>query len=47
VGWCYVSLRYIVLAIRGKRHSINVIDTYKKSGNRKQLYAKLKLFEPK
>ena len=45
VGWCYVSVRYFVLALRGKRHMMNFMDTYKKSGSRKKLYAKLKLFE--
>lgn len=44
-GWAYFSLRYLIRVLLGKR-KLNLVDTYVKSGERKELYKKLNLFEP-
>lgn len=45
VGWLYFSVRYLVRLLLGKR-KLDIADTYKQSGKRKELYKKFKLFEP-
>ena len=45
IGWAYFSLRYLFRVITGKR-KLNLIDNYRKSGERKDKYAKLRVFEP-
>jgi hypothetical protein len=45
VGWVYFSLRYVVRLILGVR-KLDIADTYKQSGERKELYKRVKLFEP-
>ena len=45
VGWLYIPLAYFVRLLLGKR-KLDLADTYKQSGKRKELYKKLKLFEP-
>ena len=45
IGWIYFSIRYLIRVILGKR-KLNLVDTYVKSGERKELYKKLNLFEP-
>ena len=45
IGWVYFSIRYLIRVILGKR-KLNLVDTYVKSGERKELYKKLNLFEP-
>ena len=44
-GWAYFSIRYLIRVLLGKR-KLNLVDTYVKSGERKELYKKLNLFEP-
>lgn len=45
VGWAYFSMRYLIRVMQGKR-KMNLIDTYQKSGKRKEKYSKIKVFEP-
>ena len=45
IGWIYFSIRYLFRVAIGKR-KINLIDNYRKSGERKKKYSKLKVFEP-
>lgn len=45
VGWVYFSLRYILRVIMGKR-KMNLVGTYQKSGQRRNLYSKIRCFEP-
>lgn len=45
IGWIYFFVRYLFRVIIGKR-KINLIDNYRKSGERKKKYAKLKVFDP-
>jgi hypothetical protein len=45
VGWVYFSLRYVIRLILGVR-KLDIADTYKQSGERKELYKRVKLFEP-
>ena len=45
IGWAYFSGRYLLRVLMGKR-KFNPIDNYRKSGERKEKYARLKVFEP-
>lgn len=45
IGWVYFSMRYLIRVMLGKR-KMNLVDTYQKSGQRKEMYSKLKSFEP-
>lgn len=45
IGWIYFSIRYLLRVAVGKR-KMNVIDNYRKGGERKRKYDKLKIFEP-
>ena len=45
IGWVFFSMRYLIRVALGKRQ-MNLVDTYKKSGERKEKYSKLKAFEP-
>lgn len=45
VGWVYFSLRFIVRRITGKR-KVSIIEAYKKSEERKNIYKDMGLFEP-
>ncbi len=44
-GWVFFSVRYVILALLGKRTAMRIFDTYQNSGKRKQLYSRLRLFE--
>lgn len=44
-GWIYLVVRYLFRILVGKRKAINVFRTYSNSGKRKNLYARLKLYE--
>ena len=44
-GWVYVSLRFLILLALGKR-DVNVVNGFKRSGQRMKLYEDLCLFEP-
>jgi hypothetical protein len=45
IGWAYFSLRYLIRVLLGKR-KMNLLDTYQKSGHRREKYAKFRVFEP-
>ena len=45
VGWVFFSMRYLVRVLLGKR-KMNLGDTYQKSGKRREIYSKIKAFEP-
>lgn len=45
IGWVYFSARYLIRVLLGKR-PMNLRDTYQKSGKRKKMYSKLKVFVP-
>lgn len=45
IGWVYFSARYLIRVLMGKRQ-MHLLDTYKKSGERKKKYDKLKMFIP-
>lgn len=45
VGWVYFSLRYLIRVLLGKR-KMNLVDTYQKSGKRREIYSKIRSFEP-
>ena len=45
IGWVYFSARYLIRVLLGKR-PMNLRDTYQKSGKRKEMYSKLKVFVP-
>ena len=45
IGWVWFSLRYLIRVLFGKRQ-LNFFGVYYKSGIRKTLYRKLRLFEP-
>ena len=45
VGWVYFTTRYLIRVLLGKR-KMNLRDTYRKSGQRKQNYSRLRVFEP-
>lgn len=45
IGWVFFSVRYLVRVLLGKRQ-LNLVDNYKKSGQRNKKYAKVKVFEP-
>lgn len=45
IGWVFFSTRYLIRVLLGKR-TLHPIDNYKKSGERKKKYAKIRLFEP-
>ena len=45
IGWAYFSARYLFRVAIGKR-KLNLIDNLRKSGERKEKYARLKVFEP-
>lgn len=45
VGWVFFSLRYLFRVMTGKR-KIHLIDNFKKSGERKKKYEKIKAYDP-
>ena len=45
IGWVYFSLRYLIRVLLGKR-KMNLVDTYQKSGQRREKYEKLRVFKP-
>jgi hypothetical protein len=45
IGWICFSIRYLFRVVTKKR-KLNVIDNYRKSGERKDKYARLRVFEP-
>lgn len=45
IGWIYFSARYLIRVALGKRE-LHLFDTYKKSGERKEKYSKIKAYEP-
>ena len=45
VGWTFFSARYLVRVLLGKR-KMNLGKTYEKSGKRRDLYSKIRAFEP-
>ena len=45
VGWIFFSARYLIRVLLGKR-KMNLVDTYQKSGKRREKYSKIKVFEP-
>lgn len=46
IGWTYFSTRYLVRVLLGKRRKINLVGAYQKSGERRDKYSKIKVFEP-
>jgi hypothetical protein len=44
IGWAYFSLRYLIRVMLGKR-KMNLVDTYRKSGQRREKYSKIRVFE--
>ena len=45
IGWVYFSMRFFYKKLTG-RHKVKLMDSYKKSGKRIQLYQSLDLFKP-
>ena len=45
IGWIFFPARFFIRMLFGKR-KLNVIDTYKKSGERKKKYSKIKAYDP-
>lgn len=45
IGWLYFSFRYLFRLITGKR-KLDIANTYKQSGKRKEFYKQLRIFEP-
>ena len=44
-GWVYVSVRFLILLLLGKR-DVDIVDSFKRSGQRMKLYEDLCLFKP-
>ena len=45
IGWVYFSTKYFFKLLLKKKH-LNIFAAYKKSGQRKKKYKKLRVFEP-